>query len=141
MSAEIPPAPNAVRQVYESYPSPLRERLLALRDLVLVTAAETPGVGRIEEALRWGEPSFLTSETRSGTTVRIAPLRDATSEYGVFVNCQTALIGTFRQLYPDLFRFDGSRGLLFDADDEVPTDALAHCLALALRYHADKRDA
>ena len=102
----------------------MRDRLLALRALVLETAARTEGVGRIEEALRWGEPSYLTPETKSGTTVRIAPVRGDNGQYGLFVNCQTTLVQTYRQMFGDLFTYDGHRALLLHVDDPVPTEPL-----------------
>lgn len=62
---------NAVDAVFKAYPQPAKTRLLALRRLILATAKATRGVGRIEEALKWGQPSYLTTETKSGSTVRI----------------------------------------------------------------------
>ena len=44
--------PNAdVARAFASYPPPLRRKLMALRALILDTAAATPGVGEIEETL------------------------------------------------------------------------------------------
>ena len=60
-----------VASLFKAYPPAVRTRLMALRDLVLDTAARTTGVGRLTETLKWGQPSYLTEETRSGTTVRI----------------------------------------------------------------------
>jgi hypothetical protein len=31
----------------------------------------TPGVGALHETLKWGQPAYLTPETRSGTTLRL----------------------------------------------------------------------
>ncbi|MGI9414318.1 MAG: hypothetical protein ACR2PM_11650 [Hyphomicrobiales bacterium] len=50
-----------VRAVFDSYPKQTRDRLLALRGLILDTAARTEGVGALEETLKWGQPSYLTS--------------------------------------------------------------------------------
>jgi len=78
--ARIQPAfANAdVAAVFRAYPAPLRARLLALRRLIFDTAAETDGVGPLDETLKWGQPSYLTAASRSGTTIRIVvPLRDA----------------------------------------------------------------
>lgn len=55
-----------VTDTINGYPKPVRAGVLALRDLILETADEIEGVGLIEEALRWGQPSYLTSETGSG---------------------------------------------------------------------------
>ena len=55
----------AVDAVFNAYPQTTRTRLKALRRLILDTAKTTKGVGRIEQALKWGQPSFLTPETKS----------------------------------------------------------------------------
>lgn len=139
---ETPPRgiPDEVVAVFASFPSPLRDRLLALRQLILDTAAATEGVGDIEETLKWGEPSYVPSATRSGTPVRLNRVKGTDDRYAVYVSCQTSLVGTFRQIYPDLFTYDGTRAITLHVDEPVPTDALAHCIALALRYHADRRE-
>jgi hypothetical protein len=46
------------------------------------------------------------------------------------------LVGSFRELYPDEFTFEGNRVLLFARDDKPPQAALKHCIGLALTYHA-----
>ena len=73
-------ADPAVAAVFAAYPAALRKRLLALRDLALRdlvfdVAARTEGVGSLTETLKWGQPSYLTQQTRSGSTVRIDRLK------------------------------------------------------------------
>ena len=53
----------------------------------------------------------------------------------MYFNCQTTLVETFRTLFPNEFRFEGNRAIVFNASDAVPTDALAFCIAAALTYH------
>jgi hypothetical protein len=60
-----------VAAVFNSYPQNIRTKLMFLRQLILETAASTEGVGELEETLKWGEPSYLTSKTKSGSTIRI----------------------------------------------------------------------
>jgi hypothetical protein len=62
---------DEVEAVFAQYPDQVRERLLALRDLIFDTASHTKGVGEIEETLKWGQPSYLTIKPKSGTTIRI----------------------------------------------------------------------
>ncbi|HEX2592092.1 MAG TPA: DUF1801 domain-containing protein [Rhizomicrobium sp.] len=124
--------------VYASYPAPVRARLAALRDLVLDTARRTDGVGRVEEALKWGQPSFLTPETKSGSTIRIDALKDEPGRYAMYFHCQTNLVSSFREMYPDAFTFEGNRALIFDAKKPLPKKQLGHCIALALTYHQRK---
>ncbi|MCA0319830.1 MAG: DUF1801 domain-containing protein [Proteobacteria bacterium] len=113
-------------------------RLGEVRDLVLATAAATPGVGPIEQALKWGQPSFLTTETGSGSTIRMDAAKSRPGGYAVYFHCQTNLVETFRGLYPDVFHFEGNRALHLNAADPLPAEELRHCLALALTYHQRK---
>ena len=129
---------SAVASVFEAYPPRLRTKLMALRELVFETAEKTTGVGRLTETLKWGQPSYLTEETGSGTTVRIDRLK-AGGGYAAYFHCQSGLVGQFRELYPDTFRYDGKRAIVFDAAARVPTRQLRHCIALALTHHARKK--
>ena len=133
-------ADPAVTAVFDAYPKPLKSRLLALRRLILDTARTTEGVGKIEEALKWGQVSYLTSETKSGSTVRIDKVKSAANRYAVYFHCQTDLVATFRELYPEL-NYSGNRSIVLDAADDIPEVALRHCVALALTYHLNKRKA
>jgi hypothetical protein len=133
-------ADPAVTGVFDAYPKPLKSKLLALRRLILDTARTTEGVGKIEEALKWGQVSYLTSETNSGSTVRIDKVKSAANRYAVYFHCQTDLVATFRELYPEL-NYSGNRSIVLDAADDIPEAALRHCVALALTYHLNKRKA
>ena len=128
----------AVDAVFSAYPTPVKARLLALRRLILDTAKTTAGVGPLEEALKWGQPSYLTTESKSGSTVRIDQVKAEAGQYAVYFHCQTDLVATFRELYPEL-RYGGNRSILLDAADKLPETALRHCVALALTYHARKK--
>lgn len=129
----------AVDAVFASYRKPIRTKLLTLRHLIFDTARSTVGVGRIEETLKWGQPSYLTPDTGSGSTIRIDQVKSADDQYAVYFHCQTDLVATFRELYPDEFRYGGNRYMLFNAADAIPEQPLRHCLALALTYHLNKR--
>jgi hypothetical protein len=129
----------AVDATFSTYRQPVRARLLALRRLIFETARATEGVGRIEETLRWGQPSYLTPDTKSGSTIRIDQVKFTDNQYAVHFHCQTDLIATFRELYPDEFRYGGNRSIVFRTEDAIPEPALRHCLALALTYHLNKR--
>ena len=134
--------PGGPRWKPSSAPTPLRSkpRLLALRRLIFDTADTTEGVGALEETLKWGQPSYLTTESKSGSTIRIDQVKAEAGRYAVYFHCQTDLVETFRELYPDL-RYGGNRSILLDAGEKLPEKALRHCIALALTYHARKRKA
>jgi hypothetical protein len=130
-----PIANPAVARAFEAYPTNMRRRLLALRDLILRTAATTEGVGELEEALKWGEPAYLTSKTGSGSTVRIGWKKSKPTEYAMYFNCQTSLVETFKTVFPREFRYEGNRALVFSESEPIPTKALEFCVAAALTYH------
>ena len=88
--------------------------------------------------MKWGEPAYLPAKPGIGTTIRINALKGSKDRYALFVNCQTSLVADFRELYGDAFAFEGKRALIFDAGKKVPEEALKHCIALALTYHARK---
>lgn len=130
----------AIDAVFRAYPAPIRARLLALRRLIFDTAKTTKGVGRLEETLKWGQPSYLTAETKSGSTIRIDQVKSTANQYAVYFHCQTDLVATFRELYPKEFSFGGNRSIILNAGDKIPEPALRHCLALALTYHLNRRE-
>ena len=129
---------SGVASVFKAYPPGIRAKLMALRELVFDTAKRTAGVGPLTETLKWGQPSYLTEESGSGTTVRIDRLK-AGDGYAVYFHCQSGLVGQFRELYPDAFKYEGKRAIVFDSGDRVPARQLRHCLALALTHHSRKK--
>lgn len=124
-----------VAQVFEAYPPMVRRKMLALRELVLKTAVCTPGVGPLEETLRWGEPAYLTTQSKSGSTVRMDWKAKQPEQYAMYFNCQTTLVETFKTLFPTDFQFEGNRAIVFKLADTVPRSALQFCVATALTYH------
>jgi len=124
-----------VAAVFRSYPRGVAAKLLALRRLILDVASATEGVGEVHEALRWGQPSYLTVRPRSGSTIRIDRVKARPGRYAMYFHCQTTLVETFRRHYPSTFRYEGNRAIVFDESDRVPVGALRRCIALALTYH------
>ena len=124
-----------VEKVFSTYPEEIKKHLLFLRQQILETAEKTAGITHFKETLKWGEPSYL---CKQGSTIRINQVGSSPNEYAMYFHCQTTLIETFRELYPDEFRFDGKRALIFTVNDKIPADALQHCISLALTYHRVK---
>jgi hypothetical protein len=121
------------------YPMPVRTKLLALREMVFDVAKKTPGVGKLEEALRWGQPSYLMTETGSGSTIRIDHIKNEPGKYAMYFICTSGLIEDFKELYKDEMKFEGNRSIVFDVGDRLPEAALRHCISLALTYHLRKK--
>lgn len=122
----------AVAAVFDKYPIEHRSRMMALRKIIIDTAAQSAEIGPLEETLKWGEPSYL---AKKGSTVRLAWKAKNPDQYGLYFQCQTSLVETFRELYPDQLKFDGNRAILFDSDDLVPEEVVSHCISLSLNYH------
>ena len=128
-----------VAAVLASYPEAVRPGLSALRQLILDTAEETNGVGAIEENLKWGQPAFLTSESGSGSTIRIAPAGTTSGhDYAMYFICSTDLVQTFENMFGDVFTYERNRALLFKVGDDLPEAELRECVAMALTYHRSK---
>ena len=92
-------------------------------------------MGPLQETLKWGEPAYVTAESRSGSTVRIDWKKSKPSQYAMYFHCGTNLVETFRTRFPTALEFDGNRAIVLQESDPVPANALAFCIAAALTYH------
>lgn len=119
---------------FAAYPPRMRGKLMALRRLIFKTAANTDGVGPLEETLKWGEPSYVTAQSGSGSTLRLGWKKSRPAQYAIYFNCQTTLVATFKTMFPDDFRFEGNRAIVFEEHEALPMDSLAICIGAALTY-------
>lgn len=126
--------PAAVAQCFDQIRPQHRARLLKLRDQIFETATADCRIGAIEEALRWREPAYLTSVSKSGSTIRLG-IDKASTHPALFFNCQTNLVETFRQQFGTTLRFVKNRAVLLDAATSETDTALRHCIHAALTYH------
>ena len=124
-----------VTAVFKAYAPDVRARLMALRETVFDVAAATPGVGPLTETLKWGQPSYLTQETGSGTTIRIDRVKGEKGGFAMYFHCRSGLVGQFRELYPDTFTYAGKRAIKFGLDERLSLRELRHCIGLALTHH------
>lgn len=122
---------DAVGAAFAGYPPPLRDRLLELRDLVFMTASKID-VGPLQERLKWGQPSYVPQQPRTGTPVRLAPHGDGMA--AILVHCRTNLVARFRDMFPEL-EYDGNRAIVLDAKRPLPKPELQRFIELALTYH------
>ena len=130
---------SAVAAVFNSYPQKIKLKLMFLRRLIFDTAASIEGIGEIEETLKWGEPSYLTPKSKSGSTIRIAWKESQKENYSIFFKCTANLVPAFKEKFPQQFNFGGNRSIDFSLNDEVPVKELKQCIALALTYHRNKK--
>jgi hypothetical protein len=124
-----------VATVFNAYPKELKPKLLFLRQLIFDVASQTRGVGELEETLKWGQPSYLTTQSKSGSLVRIDQVKSQPGAYAMYFHCQTTLVDTFKEMFGDRFKFEGNRAIVFKKSDRVPVKELSQCISLALTYH------
>ncbi|MEP4890752.1 MAG: DUF1801 domain-containing protein [Aliiglaciecola sp.] len=117
------------------YPAKPREALFALRELILQVATRCPEVKNLEETLKWGEPSYL---CKSGSTLRMDWKPREPDFIFIYVNCQTKLIETCKELYADQLNFVGRRAIALPLNMALPETVLSHCIELTLKYHKIK---
>lgn len=128
-----------VRAVFAAAPPDVQRRLLELRELIRTTAEATEGVGRLEETLRWGEPAYVTSESGSGTAVRLGWKPSAPDQVSVLVHCRTTLISDVRATLSPALQFDGNRRIVLPVCGPIPEGPLRIFVQAALTYHLRNR--
>jgi hypothetical protein len=133
------PMDSKVEKVFNSYPKEIKSQLLSLRKLIFETAGSIQEIGELEETLKWGEPSYLTPVSKSGSTVRIAWKEAKKEQYSIFFKCTANLVPAFKEKFPGKFDFGGNRSIDFIIGDNVPVKELKQCIALALTYHWNKK--
>lgn len=124
-----------VSTAISKYPKNIQEKLKILRSLILEIASETEDVNKIEESLKWGEPSYT---TKNGSTIRIDWKEKKPNQYAMYFHCKTNLIDTFKERYKNTFKYEGNRAIIFTTTDNIPIEELKHCIKLSLTYHSIK---
>lgn len=126
---------STVEAAFSAYPEPFQQKLLELRALVFEAAEELGIEEDLHETLKWSEPAYLAPK---GSTVRMDWKAKQPEQCALYFHCQSRLVETFRELYPDEFSFDGNRAIVFSEAAKVNKTALKHCLRLTLNYHQVK---
>ncbi|MEL6534122.1 MAG: DUF1801 domain-containing protein [Bacteroidota bacterium] len=124
-----------VALVIDKYPDAVQAKLDELRALVLEAAEELEEVSKVEETLKWGEPSFL---TKHGSTIRMDWKEKTPDQYALYFQCTSLLVPSFRAAFPEVFKFEGNRAVVFGMDEELPREPLKKCIQAGLRYHKVK---
>lgn len=125
-----------VKRVYDSYPLEYRQPLLQMRELIYNVANQIPEVGIIEESLKWGQPTYSTIQTKSGSPIRLD--RFGEDEIAILFHCQTSLIESFKTLFHDSMKFSKNRAIVINPEEGWDTNQLELCIEMALTYHLNK---
>jgi len=95
-------------------------------------------VGTLDEALKWGQPSWRPIKPRTGSTLRMDWNPTFPNRLSLFVDCKTDLAARMQDLYPDLPENDGQRHLAIALDKPLPQQAIAHLADMTFTYHRAK---
>lgn len=127
---------SKVAALFEQYPISIQKKLLFLRQLILDTALAIENIEKVEETLKWGEPSYI---TKNGSTIRIAWKQSSPDKYAMYFNCNTNLVATFKEVFDDSFNYEGNRAIVFAENEQLLlVEELKQCIALAVTYHTRK---
>ena len=96
---------------FQTYSNGIKSKLNYLRQLIIEVATEDENIERIEETLKWGEPSYL---VKKGSTIRIDWKTKTPNQYAMYFKCTSKLVSTFREVYGDTFKYEKNRAILFD---------------------------
>lgn len=119
--------------LFDRYESPFRESLLELRQLIFDTAERLAPNDPVEESLKWNQPSY---KIKTASPIRID--RFGEDHIALFFQCQTTLVETFRELFPDNLEFSKNRAIVLDPKEALPKTELVFCIEMALTYHQTK---
>lgn len=125
-----------VNEVFANYPDFVRDKMQFLRELVIETAEETEGVTKLEETLKWGEPSFV---TKNGSTLRMDWKEKSPDQYAMYFQCTSRLVDTFRLVFDRKFEYEGKRAIVFQLNQKIPERELKKCIKASLTYHNVKK--
>jgi len=135
----IPFQNSNVANIFDTYPKTIKEKLTALRSIIFEVASKHTEIGELEETLKWGQPSYLTPHSKSGSTIRIDQIKTMPGHYAIYFHCQTNLVETFRTIFPSQFSYQCNRAIIFNINHQIPQKELKQCILLALTYHLNKK--
>lgn len=118
--------------ILANYEEPYHSYLVQIRTLIYTIAAENKDIGEITESLKWGQPTYSTLKSKSGTPIRMDRLND---QVAIYFHCQTSLIENFRELFANDLQFLNNRAILLNPLEPLPLNEIRFCLSSALLYH------
>ena len=99
---------------------------------MIETAVELSKISKLEETLKWGEPSFLTND---GSTLRMDWNEKTPNQYAMYFKCTSRLVETFNSVCESKFKYEGKGVIIFSLNQEIPVDKLKECIKASLTYH------
>ncbi|MEY1557658.1 DUF1801 domain-containing protein [Yoonia sp. R2331] len=114
-----------VKAAFDAFPDAPRVVLLQVRAMILASDVA------VEEALRWGQPAYL---SKKGTTIRLGLTKAGLPS--VFTHCQSSVMGDVQAVAGEGLIWDGNRGVSWPVEADVPEAVLSLLIHRALTYHA-----
>ena len=106
-----------------------------LRKLILEVADDDPRILRLDETLKWGEPSYCTPR---GSTLRIDWKSRMPEFCAMYFKCTSKLVPTIRECFGASLQYENNRAVLLPLDAPLPEAELRSCIRMALNYHRVK---
>ncbi len=106
-----------------------------MRQLILNTAKEM-GIDRLEETLKWGEPSYL---CKNGSTLRLDWKKKKPDQFALYFKCTSLIVPSIRKIFKDQLNYENQRAIVIGLDEEIPQSTLIACIQFSLNYHVLKK--
>ena len=124
----------SIESKLNTYPPHVKHALGQVRELIL-HIAKSESLGPVSESLKWQQLSY---SCPSGSPIRIDWNADSPQTISIFCHCQTKLIASFKEVYPNAFRYLGNREMVLAINQISANPELTHCISVALKYHQVK---
>lgn len=132
--ANPPFSSTTIGDAFSGFPEAHRQKLLRIRAIIFEISSSDDSIGPVEESLKWGQPSYATPLTKSGSPIRLGLTKSG--DPVIFAHCQTTIITDFAALNGQDFIIEGNRAVhIGPLETAVQIQALRHLIATALTYH------
>ncbi len=128
---------SEVEAAFAAFPDAQLRHLLRIREIIIEVGESLDSLGQLKETLKWGQPSFLPTRPRVGSTVRVGSFDKR--QVALYFNCQTMLVENFRSIFGTALCYSKNRAVLFDVSKPLPENIIKECVRMALQYHLDKK--
>ncbi len=120
-----------IEEKVKAYPPLAHKAFRTIRSLIYQVADEE-SLGKVTESIKWGEPSY---STKKGSPIRIDWKPKDPSQISLYVNCNTCLLETYREVFGNVLECKGKREIVLPLGQGIPAKELKVCISMALRYH------
>ena len=120
----------------DTYKPNVKPSITKLIKLIEEVAEKEPSINKLEQTLKWGEPSFITSK---GSTLRLDWKEKSPEIVSLYFKCTSLLVPTFKTVYGPKFNYENNRAIQLKLNDNWPEEELKVCIKATLLYHKVKK--